>query len=188
MISAKAEIHLASHLASLLANPCSVTEAELPKPQRISTWNNQIPTFSRLGVFEEKAKIIKTRNKSPSSAARPHLFLEFLHRLKSQPASPGTMSDPFSVSAGVVGVVSLGLTLAQGFLRYYGPWKDFDDDIRGFTTKVEGLLQILRLLDRFLSPENELSLPTDQYRQLVLTNLVTCEELCCRLEKKINGM
>ncbi|KAL3440513.1 hypothetical protein BJX65DRAFT_314703 [Aspergillus insuetus] len=93
------------------------------------------------------------------------------------------MSDPFSVSAGVVGVVSLGFTLAQGFLRYYGPWKDFDDDIRGFTTKVEGLLQTLRLLDSFLSPENELSLPTDQYRQLVLSNLGTCEEVCRRLEK-----
>ncbi|KAL3465907.1 hypothetical protein BJX64DRAFT_45696 [Aspergillus heterothallicus] len=93
------------------------------------------------------------------------------------------MSDPFSVSAGVVGVVSLGLTLAQGFLRYYGPWKDYDDDIRGFTTNVDGLLQTLKLLEGFLSPENELSLPSDQYRQLVLNNLTSCEEACRRLEK-----
>ncbi|KAL2836883.1 hypothetical protein BJY01DRAFT_251762 [Aspergillus pseudoustus] len=95
------------------------------------------------------------------------------------------MSDPLSVGTGVLGVVSLGLTLAQGFLRYYGPWKDFDDEIRGFTTKVDGLSQTLRLLDGFLSPENELSLPSDQYRQLVVNNLTSCEEACRRLEKML---
>jgi hypothetical protein len=47
------------------------------------------------------------------------------------------MTDPFSVSAGVVGVVSLGLTLGQGFLRYYTPWRDYDDEFEGL---LQGLM------------------------------------------------
>ncbi|KAL3473175.1 hypothetical protein BJX99DRAFT_261605 [Aspergillus californicus] len=93
------------------------------------------------------------------------------------------MGDPFSVSAGVAGVVSLGLTLAQGFLKYYGPWKDFDNDIQGFITKTDGLLQTLQLLSQFVPPENELHIPTDQFCQLVLKNLTSCKEACHRLEK-----
>ncbi|KAL2813065.1 hypothetical protein BDW59DRAFT_167633 [Aspergillus cavernicola] len=95
------------------------------------------------------------------------------------------MSDPFSVSAGVVGVVSLSLTLCQGFLRYYAPWRDFAEEIQGFTTKVDGLLRTLRVLGGFLSPENELHLQSDQYRRLVLDNLTSCEEACRQLEKML---
>jgi hypothetical protein len=95
------------------------------------------------------------------------------------------MADPFSVSAGVVGVVSLGLTLGQGFARYYGPWRDYDDELRGFTTKVDGLLSTLRLLNGFLSPQPNLQLPSDQYRLLVLDNLESCKEACELLEKML---
>jgi hypothetical protein len=95
------------------------------------------------------------------------------------------MTDPFSVSAGVVGVVSLGLTLGQGFARYYGPWRDYDDEIRGFTIKVDGLLNTLRLLNSFLSPQTNLQLPSDQYQLLVLDNLASCKEACERLEKML---
>jgi hypothetical protein len=93
------------------------------------------------------------------------------------------MSDPFSISAGVVGVVSLGLTLSQGFLRYYGPWRDFDDEIKGFTTKVDGLLQTLRMLESLLTAENEPQFPSDQFSGLVSKNLTTCETACLRLQK-----
>ncbi|KAL2859333.1 hypothetical protein BJX68DRAFT_261771 [Aspergillus pseudodeflectus] len=86
--------------------------------------------------------------------------------LDSQASRFRSMTDPFSISAGVVGVVSLGLTIGQGFLRYYGPLRDYDDEIRGFTTKVTGLLNTLHVLEGLLSPENELQLPSDQYRLL----------------------
>jgi hypothetical protein len=93
------------------------------------------------------------------------------------------MSDPFSISAGVVGVVSLGLTLSQGFLRYYGPWRDFDDEIEGLTTKVDGLLQTLRMLESLLTAENEPQFPSDQFTGLVSKNLTACETACLRLQK-----
>jgi hypothetical protein len=35
------------------------------------------------------------------------------------------MADPFSGAGGAVGVVSLGLTVCQGLLAYYGPFKHF---------------------------------------------------------------
>jgi hypothetical protein len=108
------------------------------------------------------------------------------HSLHSPPSGTRAMTDPFSVSAGVVGVVSLGLTLGQGFARYYGPWRDYDDEIRGFTTKVDGLLNTLRLLNSFLSPQSNLQLPSNQYRLLVLDNLASCKEACQRLEKMLD--
>ncbi|RDW93627.1 uncharacterized protein DSM5745_00949 [Aspergillus mulundensis] len=91
------------------------------------------------------------------------------------------MGDPFSVSAGVVGVVSLGLTLCQGFLRYYGPWKDYDEEIEGFTTKVDGLQKTLKLLEGFLMPESQV-VAVDQFRQLVAENLASCQQVCDRLD------
>ncbi|KAL2862291.1 uncharacterized protein BJX67DRAFT_385786 [Aspergillus lucknowensis] len=95
------------------------------------------------------------------------------------------MTDPFSISGGVVGVVSLGITVCQGFQRYYGPWKSFDDEIQGFTAKLEGLLDTLRVLEGFLSPENELELPSESYKNLVSRHLKACQKACSRLEEML---
>ncbi|KAL3441838.1 hypothetical protein BJX65DRAFT_313472 [Aspergillus insuetus] len=61
------------------------------------------------------------------------------------------MTDPFSVSAGAVGVVSLGLTVSQGFMSFYGPWKSYDEEIQDFTGKLDGLQNILKILERLYS-------------------------------------
>ncbi|KAL4904137.1 hypothetical protein BDW74DRAFT_155146 [Aspergillus multicolor] len=92
------------------------------------------------------------------------------------------MIDPFSVSAGVVGVMSLGLTIGQGFLRYYTPWHDYDDEVRGFTIKVNGLLRTLSLLNSFLLSGTDPQFSCEQYRLFVLDNLAPCEDTCRRLE------
>ncbi|KAL4948589.1 hypothetical protein BDW69DRAFT_90641 [Aspergillus filifer] len=93
------------------------------------------------------------------------------------------MSDPFSVSAGVVGVVSLGLTVCQGLIAYYGPWKGYDDEIAKFTTRLEGLQSTLKVLGGFVSPEQELDLPSDQYRDLVSLQLDSCQKSCGELDE-----
>ncbi|KAL3481002.1 hypothetical protein BJX99DRAFT_253984 [Aspergillus californicus] len=93
------------------------------------------------------------------------------------------MTDPFSVSAGVVGVVSLGLTVTKGLVSYYGPWKDYDSEIRDLTTKLEGLGNILRPLEGFVSVEHELVLPSDQYKSIVTPHLIACREASTRLER-----
>ncbi|KAL4922022.1 hypothetical protein BDW62DRAFT_197258 [Aspergillus aurantiobrunneus] len=76
------------------------------------------------------------------------------------------MADPFFVRAGVVGVVSLGLTLCQGLITYYGPWNGYDNEIADFSTKVEGLMSTSKVLEGFVSEDQELDLPSDQYRKL----------------------
>ncbi|KAL3476020.1 hypothetical protein BJX99DRAFT_270829 [Aspergillus californicus] len=78
------------------------------------------------------------------------------------------MSDPFSVSAGVVGVVSLGLTICQGLASYYGPWNAYDEEISDFTAKIEGLQTILEMLSGFIAEIKDLNSLPDQYLKLVL--------------------
>lgn len=92
------------------------------------------------------------------------------------------MADPYSISGGVVGVVSLGLTVSQGLIAYYGPWKSYDDEISGFTTRLEGLQHSLQVLHEFISPEQELDLPSDQYKKIVSLQLKSCEDACQKLE------
>lgn len=92
------------------------------------------------------------------------------------------MADPLSISGGVVGVVSLGLTLCQGLIAYYGPWKSYDDEISGFTTRLECLQHSLQVLHGFISPEQELDLPSDQYKKIVSLQLKSCEDACQKLE------
>ncbi|KAL3459079.1 hypothetical protein BJX64DRAFT_279473 [Aspergillus heterothallicus] len=93
------------------------------------------------------------------------------------------MTDPFSISAGVVGVVSLGLTVSHGFMSFYGPWKSYDEEVQDFTAKLDGLQNILKVLQGFILDEDEeLVLASDQYKKLVSTNLASCKEACRRLE------
>jgi hypothetical protein len=95
------------------------------------------------------------------------------------------MTDPFSISAGVVGVVSLGLTVSQGFMSFYGPWKSYDEEIQDFTGKLDGLQNILKILEGFILDEDDLGLASDQYKKLVLANLASCQTACRRLEEML---
>ncbi|KAL4923232.1 uncharacterized protein BDV17DRAFT_277743 [Aspergillus undulatus] len=93
------------------------------------------------------------------------------------------MSDPFSISAGVIGVVSLGITVCQGFISYYGPWKSYDEDIQDFTASLDGLLDNLRLLEEFVSDQHQPQLASARHKQIVLTHLATCKKAYRRLEE-----
>jgi hypothetical protein len=61
------------------------------------------------------------------------------------------MGDPFSVAGSAVGVISLGLTVCQGLLTYYGQFKAYDEEIRDvsnhnqkFREHVEGVRKCSR--------------------------------------------
>lgn len=90
------------------------------------------------------------------------------------------MADPFSISGGVVGVVSLGLTVCQGLLKYYTPWKSYDDEISGFTTRLEGLNDLLQVVHGLLSADQERDLPS-QYKGAVSVQLKLFEDGCQKL-------
>ncbi|KAL2835358.1 hypothetical protein BJY01DRAFT_252734 [Aspergillus pseudoustus] len=56
------------------------------------------------------------------------------------------MTDPFSVAGSAVGVASLGLTICQGFLAYYGPYKSFHEDIEEFVSRIENVNSLMSVL------------------------------------------
>ena len=57
------------------------------------------------------------------------------------------MTDPFSVASGVLSVVSVGLTVCQGLLQYYGSWKDSQKDVAAMCASLEGLTKTFRLVE-----------------------------------------
>ncbi|KAF4968276.1 hypothetical protein FZEAL_10414 [Fusarium zealandicum] len=58
------------------------------------------------------------------------------------------MADPLSIAGSAVGIISLGITVAQGLFNYYTAFRDKNSDV-GFTTKklnrLSELLQTLQL-------------------------------------------
>jgi hypothetical protein len=96
------------------------------------------------------------------------------------------MSDPFSVTGSAVGVASLGLTLCQGFLAYYGPYKAFNDDINEVLSRIQSLNYILLLLrercSMLSSPEES---PLTQPEALVTDQIVNCRKGLEKLQKML---
>jgi ankyrin repeat domain-containing protein 50 len=91
------------------------------------------------------------------------------------------MTDPFSVAGSAVGVISLGLTVCQGLLDYYGSWKDYSSDIEATFNSLAGLTSTLRLLEatinrRHLDPEAVVR---------VQESIISCEDGIGNLERKL---
>ncbi|KAK7227439.1 hypothetical protein V2G26_015442 [Clonostachys chloroleuca] len=61
------------------------------------------------------------------------------------------MADPLSVAGSAVGIVSLGLTAAQGLIQYYQAYRGQSEDVVHTTTKLELLLDLLENLQILLS-------------------------------------
>jgi hypothetical protein len=66
------------------------------------------------------------------------------------------MTDPFSVTESAVGVISLGLTVCQGLITYYGNFKAFHEQI-DVTDQMAGLESVLKVLRHVLMNASVLS-------------------------------
>ncbi|KAL4965781.1 uncharacterized protein BDV14DRAFT_199554 [Aspergillus stella-maris] len=97
------------------------------------------------------------------------------------------MVEPFSLASGAAGVVSLGLTVCQGLLAYYGPFKAFSSETEAFVTRINGLSAILELLQAKL---NKLQNPPSPHildeLQLVSDRLNECGETLQQLSNVLN--
>ena len=60
------------------------------------------------------------------------------------------MADPLSAAGTAVGVVSLGLQVFQGLIKYYSHFKAHDEDIAYLVLKSESLQNILQSLNSLL--------------------------------------
>ncbi|KAI9783263.1 MAG: hypothetical protein M1839_004103 [Geoglossum umbratile] len=62
------------------------------------------------------------------------------------------MVEPLGVAGSAVGIVSLGIQLTQGLLKYYGSWKDQDSDISDMCVSLDSLQRTLTILSETIQP------------------------------------
>jgi hypothetical protein len=62
------------------------------------------------------------------------------------------MAEALGVAGSVVGIVSLGIQLTQGLLKYYGSWKDQDNVVAEMCTSLDNLSGSLTVLEKTLQP------------------------------------
>ncbi|KAL4877125.1 hypothetical protein BJY04DRAFT_222441 [Aspergillus karnatakaensis] len=94
------------------------------------------------------------------------------------------MADSFSVAGSAVGVVSLGLTLCQGFLVYYGPYKSFHEDIDEIWSRIQSLDASLTTLRRVVAEAHPT--PVTQAVHLATRNIQNCHQGLEKLGTMLN--
>ena len=62
------------------------------------------------------------------------------------------MSEAFGVASSAVGVISLGIQIAQGILWYYGAWQGQDDDVLRICASLGNLKGTLDVLLKAINP------------------------------------
>ena len=75
-----------------------------------------------------------------------------LYILSIRPLWGSTMAEALGVAGSVVGIVSLGIQLTQGLLKYYGSWKDQDNDISDMCASLDSLQRTLTILSKTIQP------------------------------------
>lgn len=93
------------------------------------------------------------------------------------------MSDPVSVAGTAVGIVSLGITVAQGLVKYYSSWKDCPTDVSNTLHSLKGLLEILILVKQSVEAGQLEKKLQDQINNAVSPCEATVRKLQAKLEK-----
>jgi ankyrin repeat domain-containing protein 50 len=92
------------------------------------------------------------------------------------------MAEAFGVAVNVVGVVSLGLTVCQGLITWYGSWKDAPVDVEQMRESIKALNDIFKFLDTLTKNEKFGS----DIRNIVKQSLGSCEGGLNRLKSKLD--
>ena len=62
------------------------------------------------------------------------------------------MAEALGVAGSVISIVSLGIQLTHGLLKYYGSWKDQDDVVGNMCISLDNLSRSLTVLEKALQP------------------------------------
>jgi uncharacterized protein YoxC len=62
------------------------------------------------------------------------------------------MAEAFGIAGSAVGIVSLGIQITQGLLKYYGSWKGQDIDIASICASLDSLSESLKILEKTIQP------------------------------------
>ncbi|KAH8688294.1 ankyrin repeat-containing domain protein, partial [Ilyonectria robusta] len=85
------------------------------------------------------------------------------------------MADPLSVAGSAVGVISLGITVAQGLFDYYAAFQDQKSDVAHTTKKLSRLLELLESLRQLERPQSQAD------DRVILAKMESCMEDCKEL-------
>lgn len=97
------------------------------------------------------------------------------------------VGDPFSITSGAAGLVSLGLTVCQSLLAYYDPYKAYNDEIRSLLMRTEGLKSVLQGLQQLLTTNAALDVSQSMnVMPTVVTTFLNCHEGLRRLQDRLN--
>ena len=97
------------------------------------------------------------------------------------------MTDPLSVTGSAVGVISLGLTICQGLLAYYGPFKDYDEQMQDVSNRIKSFNSTLKALEDVLAKAQSLSsTQTAQSATVALDSIFNCQEGLKRLKNMLD--
>jgi hypothetical protein len=88
------------------------------------------------------------------------------------------------VAGSAVGVISLGLTVCQGLLTYYGSFKAYDERIHDFSNRITSFENKLKALKSVLANSQVFTSPlTAQSATVALDSIFNCQEGLERLRK-----
>jgi hypothetical protein len=94
------------------------------------------------------------------------------------------MAEALGVASSIVGIVSLGIQVAQGLLTYYGSWKDQDTDISNMCISIESLEMTLEILSNAIQPPAKFDkIIKDNVEKNILLSEVGLRDLKSQLEK-----
>ncbi|KAA8647781.1 hypothetical protein EYZ11_013356 [Aspergillus tanneri] len=96
------------------------------------------------------------------------------------------MADPLSAAGSAVGVISLGLTVCQGVLAYYGPFKAFHEQVDEVACRIAALDGILKALQHVLTDAHVLSASeTAPSAAVGIDTILDCQEGLNKLRKML---
>ena len=93
------------------------------------------------------------------------------------------MTDPLSITAGVAGLFSLGIQVAELFIKFYNSYRSQNTDVARMTTKLESLRDTFRSLDAAL--QKRVFRPDEQNLiRNIESSAHNCDELIKELEEE----
>ncbi|KAJ6004754.1 hypothetical protein N7540_012553 [Penicillium herquei] len=100
------------------------------------------------------------------------------------------MADPFSLTANVVGVISLGLSVCQGLVTYCSHIKSFNNDNNNVATKIRGFKDTLEALKDILSDQDAFDPKhtTDRVKTMIRSASQTILDCDAALKKLKNAL
>ncbi|GES56885.1 hypothetical protein ATETN484_0001009000 [Aspergillus terreus] len=93
------------------------------------------------------------------------------------------MTDPLAIASGIAGLLSLGIQVTHGLVKFYATYKDRDTDLEKITRNLASLLSIFRLLDVAVNERRSQADTQDLLRE-VEKAVRDCEETIAELQSE----